>query len=207
CHQPGDHGKGPLIGVVKEHAVTVTVNHSVRDVCEQVAPTADRNGHFDAFIGGGDPRGGGASAADPGDSDPIRVHIRTAGEIIDAANAVPAFHPGWSVATRKPPPTPFTIRAMMRAGQFPHLDGIYGQANVTVTRKPDAVRLVSSFVSIPSAGRVTADVEYGGEANTGFGFCRPIEVARDIQAWTTLEMDHVDHVIGRCPAGNSLTRS
>ena len=156
--QRRDPRPGPLKGVVKKHAVTVAVDDPIRHIGEQVGHATDRRRRFHPFIHRRDPKRGRPAAADPGHADPLRVHLGTTGQIVDAPNAVPALDAGGSVAARKPPPAAFAIGAMMHAGDFAQLQGVQGQAKVSVPGKPDAVRLVGGLVPIASARRMAADV-------------------------------------------------
>src|SRR5260370_30360891 len=102
-HQGGDGRPVPLVRVVQEHAIAMAVDDLVLDVAFQVAHAADWDGTVDAVIGGGDPEGGCPAAGDAGDRDLVRSHVRPGDQIIDAANAVPAFAAGRAVAAAWPP--------------------------------------------------------------------------------------------------------
>ena len=107
---------------------------------------------FTRSVGRGDPERGGAAAADARDSNPSRIDVGPADKIVDAANAVEAFHAGGRVAPRVPPPAALVVGAVMRRGDFAQFQRVEDQADISMPREPDAVRLVGGFVPAPGLG-------------------------------------------------------
>ena len=173
-YQRGDAGVGPLIRVVKEHAIAVAVDDSIRHIGLQVRHAADRHRRLHPFIRRRDPKRGRPAAADAGHSDPLRIHIRTADQIVDPANAVPAFDTGGRVAARQPPPAPFAIGAVMNAGDLPKLQRINHQTNIAMPGEPDAVGLKRGLVAVASTPGMSANIENRRQPLSRFDLRRPI---------------------------------
>ena len=117
--QPGDSNPRPVERVVEKHAVAMTVNDAIGNIGQQVGHTADRDRHFDSFIGRCDPDGGRTAAADARDGDPVRVDVGTTDQIVDPANSVPAFDSRRCISARMPPPAILAIGSMMDSCNLP----------------------------------------------------------------------------------------
>ena len=81
----------------------------------------------------------------------------------------------------------------MNRRDFPHLESVEDQANVTVPGKPDPVRLIRCLVPVASVDRMPTHIKHGGKSLARLDAGRPVKIARHVQSRTALVMDHVDH--------------
>src|SRR5690606_34756899 len=108
--------------------------------------------------------------------------ILTRDEEIDAANAVPAFDARRRVSARMPPPTALAIRAVMDRGDLAELQRVDDEADVSVAREPDAVRLERGLVAVSAHRRMAAHIEHRWEPSARRGLRRTVEVGGDVKA-------------------------
>src|SRR5439155_16738063 len=118
-----------------------------------------------------------------------------AGQIVDAANAVPAFDSSRRVAARKPPPASFAIGAVMNARDLSKLQCVHDQTNVAMPGKPDAVRLKCSLVAIASSTRMSADIQNGREPLASVDLGWSIQVRGHVQSRPALVIEHLHGAI------------
>ncbi len=94
----------------------------------------------------------------------------------------------------------------MDAGDLSQLQRVEDQADVSVPRKPDAVRLVGRLVARPALVRMPADVEHRRQASrtqstgcptgcpAGRGLAGTVKVARHVESRAALVVQHLDRV-------------
>src|SRR5262249_2259840 len=147
---------------------------------------------FDAFIGCGDPEGRGAATRDARDREALRIHFRSALEVIEGADPIPAFDSRGRIAPGLPPPTIVAVSAMVNPGDLAQLQRVDDQTHIPMGGKPHPVMLKGGLITVATFARMTADVKDGRK----FGACRgrggQIEVACDVQMRAALEMQLLD---------------
>ena len=72
----------------------------------------------------------------------------------------------------------------MNRSDLAELERIDHEADVAVPGKPDAMRLVSRFVTCPALVRMTAGIQDGRQPLARCDLGRPIEVARHVASLT-----------------------
>ncbi len=145
-HQARDHGKVPTVGIHVIHAVAMSLHAPVDDM---IAYTCDsRHGHdrFDPLVESRYPPTVGPAPGTPRHPDPFGIHLGSAFQVVDAAHAIPGFHSGRRIATGHPPPHVLGISPVMNTLDLTELNGIDGQANVSVPGEPDSVVMVMNLV-------------------------------------------------------------
>ena len=172
----------------------MALDRAVHDMIFQIGDAGDRTGHLDALVERGNPPRIGAAAAAAGDTEARFVHLGPRFEVIQCANAIPCLRSGGTVPARVPPPHSFAIGAVVDALDFAQLDRVQHQADIAVTREPNAVPLIIDFVAVADAiafyYRVAAPVQdRGGGVREVF---RHIEVSCDVEAGHRLEMQILD---------------
>ena len=120
--------------------------------------------------------------------------FRPGQEIIDAANAVETFHAGGRIASRLPPPAALAVSAVMGGGDFSQFQRVEDQADVSMPREPDAVRLVGRLVARPALVQMSAHIEHCRQAPARRRIVGTVEVARHVEARAALIVEHLDRV-------------